>query len=165
MRVFPNTKDEWFALVVFPFKAYVAVVVPFYYIFRMFCPQPFLGTNVSDGTRDILLQYFLLCAPVLLLSAAIQAFVSGRRAASHTLAFAAVPTLVLLLVLLSAYRSSRWIEQHRNGARSNYRPALDAAIAFCLHSEGSWRRASEAGRYAMRASWHVRAPKTAKRTS
>jgi len=105
MRVFPNTKDEWFALVVFPFKAYVAVVVPFYYIFRMFCPQPFLGTNVSDGTRDILLQYFLLCAPVLLLSAAIQAFVSGRRAASHTLAFAAVPTLVLLLVLLSAYRS------------------------------------------------------------
>jgi hypothetical protein len=46
-------KGEWFALLVFPFKAYVAVVVPFYYIFRMYCPQPFLGTNVTDGTRDI----------------------------------------------------------------------------------------------------------------
>ena len=30
--------------------------------------------------------------------------------------------------------------------RTPKRPALDAAIAFCLHSVGPWRRASEAGR-------------------
>ena len=28
----------------------------------------------------------------------------------------------------------------------NYRPALDAAGALCLHSGGYWRRASEARR-------------------
>ena len=32
--------------------------------------------------------------------------------------------------------------------RSNYRPALDAAIPFCLHSGCHLRRASEAGRSA-----------------
>lgn len=28
---------------------------------------------------------------------------------------------------------------------SNHRPALGAAVAFCLHSGAHWRRASEAG--------------------
>jgi len=32
-------------------------------------------------------------------------------------------------------------------ATPNYRPALDAAITFCLRFEGRWRRASEAGCY------------------
>lgn len=143
MRVLPKTKDEWIALVVFPFKAYVAVVLPSYYIFRIFCPQPFLGTNVTDGTSDILLQYFLLCAPVLLIGAAIQLFVSGRRAAGRTLAFAAFPALVLLLVLLSAYRSSRWIEQHRNGPRSKLAAPVDAPIAGLFAFESQGRRATE----------------------
>jgi hypothetical protein len=33
---------------------------------------------------------------------------------------------------------------------SNYRPALDAASAFCSRSEGRWRRASDPGRWALR---------------
>ena len=120
MRLFPKGKDELLALALFPFKAYVVVVVPFYYIFRMFCPQPFLGTGVTDGTALVLLAYFGLCAPALLIGAAIQIFVSGRRAAGRTLAFAIVPTLVCVLVWLSAYRSRRWIEQHQSGSRSNF---------------------------------------------
>lgn len=101
MQVLPKSRDGWVGLAAFPFKAYVVAVVPFYFVFRLFCPQPFLGTNASDGTRDTLLQYFLLCGPVLLLGAVVQVFVSGRRAALGTLAFAAFPTLLQLLVLLS----------------------------------------------------------------
>ena len=119
MQVFAKAKDQWGELLVLPFKAYVVLVVPFYYLFRLFCPQPFLGTNASDGTSDILAQYFILCALVLLVTAAIQVFVASRRAALRTLAFAGFPTLVLVLVLLSAYRGRHWIEQHRNGAHSN----------------------------------------------
>jgi len=34
-----------------------------------------------------------------------------------------------------------------NREEPNYRPALDAASAFCFHSEGYLRRASEARRW------------------
>src|SRR5665647_524168 len=44
----------------------------------------------------------------------------------------------------------------------NYRAALDAAMTFLFHTVAHWHGASERGRYAMRASWHVRAPETAK---
>src|ERR1044071_3663832 len=77
--------------------------VPFYFVFRLFCPQPFLGTNASDGTRDTFLQYLVLCGPVVLLTAVIQVFISSCRAAVRTLAFALIPTLLLLAILLNAH--------------------------------------------------------------
>jgi len=126
MRVFPKNRDEWIALCLFPFKAYVVVVVPFYGIFRIFCPQPYLGTGASDGTAFALAGYFLLCAPFLLLGAAIQFLVTGRSAGGRTLLFAIFPTVLLLLVLLTSYRSRQWIEQHPLGRRSNQAAAAEA---------------------------------------
>jgi hypothetical protein len=119
MRIFPSTKHEWFALFLFPFKAYVVVVYPFYRVFRILCPPPFLGTNVSDGTYYVLLQGFLLCGPALLVGALIQYFVSGRRYALPTLGFAVVPVVVLSFVLWSAYKSHLWIQRHAYDHRPN----------------------------------------------
>jgi hypothetical protein len=77
MRVFPFTRHERFNLLLFPFKAYLVLAYPFYLGFRAFCPQPFLGTMVSDGTFETILMGGTFCLFALLVGSVVQWLVSG----------------------------------------------------------------------------------------
>jgi len=100
MEVCTSKKDKWITLALFPFKVFVVIAAPFYFLFRVLYPHP-LWTNVGNNTSIIdpvangLLEAFVLCAPVLLLGAVMQFFVADSKAGIRTLFFAAVPTLVL----------------------------------------------------------------------
>jgi len=95
VKVFPSNKDEWLALLLFPFKAYIVLVYPFYRIFRTFYPQPFLGTMVSDGTFYTLSSIFVFCLVTLFIGATIQLVVSGREYALVSMAFVVIPVVIL----------------------------------------------------------------------
>jgi hypothetical protein len=106
MRVIPSTKKEWAGLAttaLFPFKVYVVVVVPFYYVFRVFCPEPSRPTGATDGTGFALLNGFMLCGPALVVGAIVQCSILEGRAALRTLAFAALPVLLLMLILMRTH--------------------------------------------------------------
>jgi hypothetical protein len=97
MRVFPSTKNEWLALVLFPFKAYVVIVWPFYFLFNIFYPQPltiYLGNNTTvwNQTAERFLEAFGLCGPLLMLGLIIQLFARDEKSAIRTLMFAIVPS-------------------------------------------------------------------------
>jgi len=97
MRIFPSIKDEWFALFLFPFKAYIIVVIPFYYVFRIFCPTPFIGTGVSDGTSSAFLSIFIVCVLAIFGGFLIQWFVSGWERARVSMLFVVIPVVLLFL--------------------------------------------------------------------
>jgi len=111
MEVRISKRDKWITLALFPFKAFVVVAAPFYFVFRLLYPHR-LWTDVGNNTSIIdpvangLLEAFVLCAPVLLLGAVIQFFVAGSRAGVRTLFFAAVPTLILAAFLFL------WVVSH-----------------------------------------------------
>lgn len=104
MRFFKSNKDKWIAVALIPFKAFVVIAVPFYFLFRVIYPHP-LWTDVGNNTSIIdpvasgLLVAFVLCAPILLLGGVIQIFVAGSKAGVRTFFFAAVPTLALTALL------------------------------------------------------------------
>jgi hypothetical protein len=100
---FPSSRERRIALVLLPFKAYVVVVIPFYFVFRAFCPEPSHPTGSADGTGFMLLNGLIASGLVLLLGAGVQWFACGRRAARQTLMFAAAPVLVWLLILLTIH--------------------------------------------------------------
>jgi hypothetical protein len=96
MRAFPSTKNEWIALALFPFKAYVVIVLPFYFLFNTFYPQPltiYLGKNATtwNQTAEEFLGFFVLCGPLLILGFIIQLFAKDEKSAIRTLMFAIVP--------------------------------------------------------------------------
>lgn len=100
MRAFPSTKHERFNLLLFPFKAYLVLAYPFYFVFRAFCPQPFLGTMVSDGTFEAILMGGAFCLFVLLIGSGVQWLVSGWEFALRSLAFVLVPVALILIILV-----------------------------------------------------------------
>lgn len=84
------------ALVLFPFKTYVVIILPFYFLFNIFYPQPltiYLGNNTTvwNQTAEEFLVGFVLCGPLLILGFVIQFFVRDEKAAIRTLMFAIVP--------------------------------------------------------------------------
>ena len=100
MQHFPSTKHERFNLLLFPFKAYLVLAYPFYLIFRVFCPQPFLGTMTSDGTFEAILMGGAFCLFALLIGSVIQWLVSGWDYAVASLVFILIPLGMILIVLL-----------------------------------------------------------------
>jgi uncharacterized membrane protein len=98
----PSTRAEWAGLAsrgLFPFKAYVAVVVPFHFLFRLLCPELSGPTGATDGTGFMLLNLFMACAPILVVGALAQFLLSERRAALRALMFALPAALVFLVIL------------------------------------------------------------------
>lgn len=95
MKLFPSSKDQQVALLLFPFKAYLVSFYPFYRIFRIFCPQPFLGTMVGDGTFDALTTIAYLCVLALFIGGILQLFCGDWRSSLSSLAFAIVPVVVI----------------------------------------------------------------------
>jgi hypothetical protein len=95
MSVLPNTRDEWIALPLFPFKAWVLVAIPFYLLVRSYA----LAQQVRYGTGElalIVMGGYMLSVAVLLMGAFIQSIVSTRGTAARTVIFAVVGILFFL---------------------------------------------------------------------
>jgi hypothetical protein len=104
MRLFPTAKNAWIALALFPFKAYVVVVLPFYLLFNIFYPQPltiYLGNNTTvwNQTAEEFLAGFVLCGPLLMLGLIIQLFAKDTKSAIRTLMFAIIPFSIFFFLL------------------------------------------------------------------
>jgi hypothetical protein len=100
MQICTSKRCSWNDWALFPFKAYVVVAVPFYFLFRVFFPHPLwtsIGNNTSilDPIAGGLLDAFILCAPVLWLGAFFQFISRDSKAGVCTLLFSVVPSLVL----------------------------------------------------------------------
>jgi hypothetical protein len=74
-----KTKNDRLALILFPFKAYMVVVIPFYFVFREFCPEPSHPTGATDGTGFLLFLGFTAGAVIILLGTIVQYFVRSRN--------------------------------------------------------------------------------------
>src|SRR4051812_11408460 len=92
MSIFPKSRDEWIALPLFPFKAWIVTAWPLYLIFR---------ACITDSRHDIHLDghcaiagYFY-SVPVLLLGALIQSIFCQRGMATQT-ALYAVGSIILV---------------------------------------------------------------------
>jgi hypothetical protein len=89
MRALPSTKDEWIALTVFPFKAYVLMGLPLFRIiaFIFGSVEPWFGfSNVSLA----IVIGFHVSVVALLLGFLVQMVFSTAARALHTLCFFAV---------------------------------------------------------------------------
>jgi hypothetical protein len=87
MKIILSTRHEWLNLLFFPFKAYVVLACPFYFIFRAFCQQG------SAATFDDLTVVFVFCLFALVIGSLIQLVVSGWEYALSSFIFVAVPVL------------------------------------------------------------------------
>jgi hypothetical protein len=100
MRALPKSRDEWVALPLFPFKAWVVTAWPFYLVFHAFSASQF-STRYNTGVlgEAVIGGYFLSVA-VLLIGALIQSIVCGRGAAKRTLLYA----IASIILVFSVYR-------------------------------------------------------------
>jgi hypothetical protein len=89
VKTLPAPRDEWIALVVFPFKAYVVLGVPLLRTVRIVFAgmPPWYG--YSNVAFAVMLSYHLSVL-VLLLGAVAQAWFSRPGAATRTLCFLAL---------------------------------------------------------------------------
>jgi hypothetical protein len=81
-------------------KVYMAVVLPLYIVFRLFCPEPTQRTGVTDGMGFLLLSFFIGSGLILILGAAAQFLLSRRRPAIRTLMLASLFSAVFGLYLV-----------------------------------------------------------------
>ncbi len=96
MRIFPKTKAEWIALVLFPFKAYILLAWPLLILFSVFFWHTLRLTG-TGGSAFTVGEGYVLCIAVLLVGACIQYFVSGLLDSLITLGFAVAPVLLCYL--------------------------------------------------------------------
>jgi hypothetical protein len=101
MRVFPSGADEWFALMLFPFKVYVLAGVPmiwFYLWLKRVMGLQFGGMYSGDLGENVALIYFP-CLGMLLFGALIQAKFSTREQSSRTASICVAGFAFLLFAL------------------------------------------------------------------
>ncbi len=98
MRMIPNTRDGWVALVLCPFKAYVVMGLPVLVLMKAW-----FGRNLPsyvkypEATYAVCEGYFL-CGAILLLGAAIEAVICRRGSATLTLGFLMLTFLILAVL-------------------------------------------------------------------
>jgi hypothetical protein len=99
MSVFPKTRDEWIALPLFPFKAWVLAAFPFYLFVRSYA----VAQHVRYGTGELgeaVIGGYMLSVVVLLMGALIQSIVCTRGAATRTALYA----VASIILVFSVYR-------------------------------------------------------------
>jgi hypothetical protein len=99
MSIFPKTRDDWIALPLFPFKAWVVVAFPFYLFFRDYAASQhvrygtgYLGETVFSG--------YMLSVVILLLGALVQSLICRRGMAMRTVLYA----VASIILVFSVYR-------------------------------------------------------------
>ncbi len=85
LRTFPSTTDEWVAVVVFPFKAYVLLSYPFL-VTCIVLMRPDRYVRYTEATFAVS-QGYVLCLAILLFGSLVQAVFCQRGRASQTIIF------------------------------------------------------------------------------
>ncbi len=81
---------------VFPFKAYMVIALPFCILFNALFPQPFTGTDSGGPWFSAIIITYGLCAVPLLLGLVVQFFICKREDAYQTLFFLVPSSLIVL---------------------------------------------------------------------
>ena len=94
-----------------PLKAFVVLVIPLYFLVRVFSPRPlseYVGNNTTliDPLAQVLVIIFACCGPVLLAGAIAQLLLRRQKSAVLTMLFGLLPTLIFAFLLFV------WAAQH-----------------------------------------------------
>ncbi len=90
MSILPKTRDEWIAAPLLPFKAWVLLGYPLYFIFRSLVAQ-----RLAEGTGFWVINGYVLSVGVLLIGALIQSIVCSRGAATRSILYVLVGVFIL----------------------------------------------------------------------
>jgi hypothetical protein len=99
LRLLPQTRDEWIALPLFPFKAWVVVAFPFYVAFSSYASAQHVRYGVGV-LGEVMIGGYMLSILALLFGALIQSIISKRGAATRTVLYA----LASIILVFSIYR-------------------------------------------------------------
>lgn len=90
MSILPKTRDEWIAVPLLPFKAWVLLGYPVYFIFR-----EFVAPRVAGGMAFLVINVYVLSVGALLVGALIQSIVCSRGAATRTILYVLIGIFIL----------------------------------------------------------------------
>ena len=90
MSILPKTRDECIAAPLLPFKAWVLLGYPLYFVFRSFLAQ-----RVAGGMGFWVINGYVLSVGVLLIGALIQSIVCSRGAATRSILYVLVAIFIL----------------------------------------------------------------------
>ena|ERR1035441_8491517 len=96
MSILPKTRDEWVGLLLFPFKAWVLIGYPLYFMFRSYVAQ-----HGMDGTRtlgQLVIGCYMLSVVALLIGALVQSIVCARGAATRTVMYVVGSVILVFCV-------------------------------------------------------------------
>ena len=99
MSILPKTRDDWIALTLFPFKAWVVIAFPLYLFFHSYA----VAQHVRYGTGafgEAVIGGYMFSVIVLLFGALIQSTVCRRGAATRTVLYA----VASIILVFSVYR-------------------------------------------------------------
>ena len=100
MRIIPTSKQEWWNLLLLPFKAYAVIVPIWCFIYRS---ESFRIGEAQMMVMDYIFWGFVLCIPIFTLAALIQVLANQRRPAIVSLVFAlAIPVVAFFLLPMIA---------------------------------------------------------------
>ena len=97
MSVLPKTRDEWIAIPLFPFKAWVLSAFPFYLLVHSYA----VAQHVRYGTGalgEAVIGGYMLSVVVLLIGALIQSIICRRGAATRTLLYVVASIILVFRV-------------------------------------------------------------------
>ena len=95
MSNLPESKQDWFSLLLLPFKAYV-IIAPIW-VFYSTSDSYVVRVGLRESSSYVLVAY-AICVPFFLLAALIQLSARQRRAAFTSIAFG-LGTFVVLVIL------------------------------------------------------------------
>jgi hypothetical protein len=105
MSIFPKTRDEWIALPLFPFKAWVVVAFPFYLAVHEYAAAQHVRYG-TGGLGEAVIGGYMFSIIVLLLGALIQSIICSRGAATRTVLYA-VASIILVLLFIGSSRPNQ----------------------------------------------------------
>lgn len=97
MRVFPTNREQWFGLLLFPFKAYLPVAIICLLIWKVATEGHRVRGGLAAAAGPVMFGY-MICAVVFLALAAIRFFTHRRELVAETLLLAGVAFIIALLL-------------------------------------------------------------------
>ncbi len=90
MNIFPKTRDDWIAAPLLPFKAWVLLAYPLYFILASF-----VARRAAMGMGFWVTQGYVLSVGALTIGALIQSIICSRGTATRTILYVLLGIVVL----------------------------------------------------------------------
>jgi len=126
---------------VFPFKAYMVIALPFCVLFNALFPQPFTGTDSGGHWFSAIIISYGLCAAPLLLGLIFQFFIYKKEDVFQTLFFLVPSALIVLSFLFKQVQHER-VEESEKWKIQTYEMSFDEVVRKVENmeqsSDGKW---------------------------